>query len=149
MISLLICIIILWYKRHNKGIGTDFDGVISTKSQGGSTGRMASNCGDLEVFIYNKLNINRRKFKVFRRLRDLKVGDCIYFGKQTHNAIIGEVYDDHLVIYDGGSYYTTHKNYKREVYFLVEDSKKADDAAIKKAIGYSGWVVRRWYDFQQ
>ena len=110
---------------------------------------MASNCGDLEVFIYNKLNINRRKFKVFRRLRDLKVGDCIYFGKQAHNAIIGEVYDDHLVIYDGGSYYTTHKNYKREVYFPVEDSKKADDAAIKKAIGYSGWVVRRWYDFQQ
>ena len=44
-----------------KGMGTNFDGVISTQSQGGSTGRMASACGDLEFFVFNKLNINRKK----------------------------------------------------------------------------------------
>ena len=148
------------------GMGTNFDGVISTENQGGSVNKMASACGDLEVFIYNKLNINRKKqLPKVSRLRDLKIGDCMFFGEggpkwdkynektwynseRAHNVVVGEVYDDHVVIYDGGMYYPTKQNYKREVYFPKEDTEAADDAAVKKVFGYSNWGIRRWYDFE-
>ncbi len=148
------------------GMGTNFDGVISTENQGGSVNKMASACGDLEVFIYNKMNINRKKqLPKVSRLKDLKVGDCMFFGdggpkwdkynektwyhaERAHNVVIGEVYPDHVVIYDGGSFYPSHKNYKRELYFPKEDTEAADDAAVKEVFGYSYWGIRRWYNFE-
>ena len=150
-----------------RGPGTNFDNVISTKSQGGSTGRMASACGDLEFFIFNKLNINRtNQLPKVSRLKELKVGDCLFFGNSptkwnkfdesnwynaygAHNVVIGEVYDDHVVIYDAGSYYPSNQNYKRELYFPKEDTEEADDAEVKKVFGYSSWGIRRWYDFEE
>ena len=148
------------------GMGTNFDGVISTENQGGSVNKMASACGDLEVFIYNKLNINRKKqLPKVSRLRDLKVGDCLFFGEggpkwdkynektwyhseSAHNVVIGEVYSDHVVIYDGGSHYPSNKNYKRNLYFPKEDTEAADDQAVKTTFGYSYWGIRRWYNFK-
>ena len=147
-----------------RGPGINFDDVISTKSQGGSTGRMACACGDLEFFIFNKLNINRDKqLPKISRLKDLKVGDCLYFGNGpkwnkldesnwtsaygAHNVIIGEVYDDHAVIYEMGGRYPTQHTYKKNLYF--KDTEEADDAEVKRATGYTSWGIRRWYDFEE
>ena len=149
------------------GMGTNFDGVISTENQGGSVNKMASACGDLEVFIYNKLNINRKKpLARVSRLRDLKVGDCLFFGdggpkwdkynektwyhaERAHNVVVGEVYSDHVVIYDGGSHYPSNRNYKRNLFFPDIDTEAADDKAVKDTFGYSYWGIRRWYNFEE
>ena len=153
------------YDDGPNGSGTDIDGVISTKSQGGSVGRMASACGDLEAFIFNKLDILRRdQLPKVSRLKDLKVGDCFFLGRGpkwdklneskwthiygAHNIVVGEVYSDRVVFYDAGIYYPTHRDYKRVVYFPDEDTEAADDKAIEKEFGYTSWGIRRWYDFQ-
>ena len=145
------------------GIGTNFDHIISGKN--GGVGHMASECGDLEMFVYNKLGISRNKqLPKVTRLRDLKVGDCIYFGSGAkwnkldegtwktpsgaHNVIVGEVYDNRVVFYDGGSYYPSHRNYKREVRFPSDNSEAAEDNAILSEFHYDSWGVRRWYNFE-
>jgi len=136
-----------------------FDEVISGKN---GIGMMASECGDLEVFIYEKMGIDRsQQLPKPTKLKDLKVGDCIYFfdhrvdktneenwGIGTHNAVVGEVYSDHIVIYDGGSYIQSHRDYKRIVNIPNEYSEDADYAAIKETFGYDGWGIRRWYNFE-
>ena len=143
------------------GFGTDFDHVISGKN--GGVGRMASECGDLERFVFNKLNIERKKqLTKPTTLKELKVGDCIYFfnhrvdktsennwGIGTHNAVVGEIYDDRIIIYDAGTYYPLHNNYKRIIKIPKEYSEEADYAAIKKTFGYDGWGIRRWYNFEE
>ncbi len=144
-----------------RGGGTNFDNIISGKN--GGTGRMASECGDLEIFVYNKLNIARTKqLPKPTALKDLKVGDCIYFfdhrvdknsekswGMGKHNAVVGEVYNDKIVIYDAGSYLQYNRDYKRTVLIPSNYSEEADYAAIKKEFGYDGWGIRRWYEFQK
>ena len=150
--------------KQYSGIGTDFDHIISGKN--GGVGRMASECGDLEMFVYNKLGISRDKqLPKVTRLRDLKVGDCVFFGSGAkwnkfdegtwktpsggHNIIVGEVHDNKVVFYDGGSYFQSNRNYKREVYFPKEDSEAADDRAILNEFKYDSWGVRRWYNFEE
>jgi len=146
------------YKTDNGKV--NFDSVISAKF---GTGYMSSECGDLELFIYAKMGMNNRKqLPKVTRLRDLQVGDGVYFGRVAwdklnektwkegaHNVIVGEVYTDHIVFYDGGSYYQINQNYKRTVYFPKEDSEAADDAAIKKEFGYASWGMRRWRTFDK
>ncbi len=143
----------------SRGRGTNFDNVISGKN--GGAGRMASECGDLEVFIYNKLGIQRnRQLSKVTKLKDLKVGDCIYFfdhkvdktsernwGTGVHNVVVGEVYSDRIVCYDAGKNYPETRNYKRTIWLPDSYSEEADYAAVKKTFGYSGWGMRRWYNF--
>ena len=133
--------------------GTDFDHVISGKN--GGVGAMSSECGDLEYFIYNKLNIVKEKeIAKITRLKDLKVGDGIYYLNRSihaaHNAIIGEVYDDHIVIYDGAFMIeSSTQNYKRNLYFPKVDSAAADLDAIQSVVGFktTEWFGRRFYNF--
>ena len=118
------------------------------------------------MFTFNKLGIPRKKkLEKVTRLRDLKVGDCIYFGRGAkwdklnektwktptggHNVVVGEVYADHIVIYDGGSYFQYHQNYKREVYFPAENSESAEDKLLLSTFGFDSWGVRRWYEFEE
>lgn len=49
---------------------------------------------------------------------EVKVGDVIYFRsgpRGAHVAVAGEVYKDYVVIYDGGSYFQHHKDFKYKV----------------------------------
>jgi len=145
-----------WKSKYNG----NFDDVISGKN---GVGMMASECGDLEIFIYWKMGIPRKKqLPKVTKLKDLKVGDGIYFfdrrvdksnesnwGIGRHNVIVGEVYSDRIVCYDGGSYYQNNRNYKRTIWLPKVYSEEADYAAVKKAFGYEGWGMRRWYNFQK
>ena len=110
---------------------------------------------------------SRNQLPKVARLRDLKVGDAIIFfneklpdklnektwnfGNVRHNVVVGEVYSDHLVIYDVGNYFPRHQDYKRVVYFPDEASGESDMDAINKEYHYgknADWGMRRWYDFQ-
>ena len=142
---------------------SNYDHVISGKD--GGSGHMSSECGDLEVFTYNKLGISRNKqLPKVTKLRDLKVGDAVYFfnhkvnktnesdwGIGRHNVIVGEVYSDHLVFYDTGPVYPSSRNYKKIIYFPNEASGETDMDAIRKEYPHYDknvdWGMRRFYDF--
>lgn len=130
---------------------TNFDHVIS--GQNGVDG-MASECGDLINFTYSKLGIKTKKaIKKINRLKDLRVGDQISYlntaGAVAHVNMVGEVYSDRIVLYDGGRYMQGHLNYKREIYFPSIDSKTADDAAVNKVVdGMPHWIGLRFYNFE-
>ena len=136
------------YKIFNS---TDFDHVISGVN--GGVGRMSSECGDGEEFIYNKLGIKRKGMKLhnYTRLKDLKVGDVIGFWNSNsggHVAVVGETYDDRVVIYDG-SYMVSSLNYKRVLYFPKNDSIDGDRDVIKNEFKvFDHWGTRRYYNFK-
>ncbi len=137
----------------------NFDDLISGKN---GVGMMSSECGDLEHFVYWKMGMNNRKvISNPTTLRNLKIGDGVYFfdhrvdksnprtwGIGTHNVVVGEVYDDRIVFYDGGSRYEMSRNYKYTVYFPSVYSEEADYQAMKKTYGYEGWAARRFYNFE-
>ncbi len=134
------------------GRGNDFDHVIS--GQNGGPGRMASECGDLESFTFNKLGIKMKNWKLtnYTKFKDLKVGDALCMWNSNgggHNVIVGEVYDDRVVFYDAGSYYPNTRNYKRVAYLPKEDSVEANREVLKKVFHYyDRWGTRRHHNFQ-
>ena len=145
--------------RGNK----NFDVLISAQR---GLNNMASACGELEIFAYDKMGISRKKqLPKVSRLRDLKVGDGVYFfnhkvdktsekdwGIGRHNVIVGEVYSDYLVFYDVGSYFPKTQNYKRKIYFPNEAAGETDMDAIRKEFPYYDknvdWGMRRWHEFK-
>ena len=143
------------YSAEFWAYGTDFDHVISGKN--GGVGAMASECGDLEAFIHNKLgNTKANEFSVLRRLRDLKVGDSIYYLNQergfAHNAVVGEVYSDHIVIYDGAFMTESpNMNFKRPLYYPKEDTAAADLEAVQSVVLFPAteWFGRRFYNLEK
>ena len=139
--------------HYELNVGTDFDHVISGKN--GGAGRMASECGDIEVFVYNKLGIKMKGWKLakFTGLKDLKVGDAFGMwsshGDQEHIVVVGEVYPDHVVFYDTGSIYPTKRNYKRTIYFSPTNTLDSDKKALEKEFSYyDSYGVRRHYSFK-
>ncbi len=147
-----------WKRKYvpDSGTTTNFDNVISTKNTNGETYAMASECGDLAGFVYNKLGLNV-KFKSSDiqkvSLKDVRVGDEILFGNkrgQGHNAIVGEVYSDHIVVYDGARMVTEDKNYKRIVYIPTNSNTETDLAAIRQYVTWCDeWWIRRHHDFKE
>ena len=149
------------WKSKYKG---KFDDVISGKY---GVGMMASECGDLETFIYQKLGMtNRKQPKHPTRLKDLKVGDGVYFfnhrvnkssesnwGIGTHNVIVGEVKRKSdkicIVFYDAGSFMQGHLDYKRKVEIPKDCSEEAEYDAMFNQFKFSGWGARRWYNFKE
>ena len=82
-------------------------------------------------------------------LKDAKVGDVIHFFKSPinknassstwahtwyHVAYVGEVYDDRVVFYDGGSYFTNNRNFKWEA--------KKTDTKLHGA-NFNNWAICR------
>ena len=140
--------------HYELNVGTDFDNVISGKN--GGPGRMASECGDIEVFTFNKLGIKMKGWKLasFTGLKDLKVGDAFGMwntnGDQEHIVIVGEVYDDRVVFYDTGSIYPIKRNYKRTVYKSKSGSIEEDKELLKKEFNYyDSYGIRRHHDFKK
>ena len=116
---------------------------------------MAYECGDGEVFIYNKLGIRRKgmRLHLLTRLKDLKVGDVVGFWHSQkaggHVAVVGETYDDRVVIYDV-SYMISSLDYKRILYFPEDDSVNGDREVIKKEFKiFDTWGSRRYYNFTE
>ena len=130
----------------------NFDWLISGKL---GVNRMAYECGDGEVFIYNKLGISRKgmRLHLLTRLKDLKVGDVVGFWHSQnaggHVAVVGETYDDRVVIYDV-SYMISSLDYKRILYFPEDDSVNGDREVIKKEFKiFDTWGSRRYYNFTE
>ena len=157
-----------YYNDGHKKQYEHFDPLVSGQR---GVNYMATACGELEIFAYDKMGISRKERKQLpkvARLRDLKPGDAILFfnekvpdklnektwnfGSVRHNVIVGEVYNDRVVIYDVGSYFPKHQNYKRTIYFPNEAAGETDMDAIRKEYSYYGknvdWAMRRWYDFK-
>lgn len=136
-----------------------FDEVIS-----GANGRlwMATECGPSANAPLYKAGIlkagQRRNVTYITKLRDLRPGDVMYFfdqpvgnkqirstwGTGRHNVLIGEVYDDKIVIYDGGSHYQTTRNFKREIRRPQNDSEE-----YESIFGYGGWAAERFGNLEQ
>ena len=130
-----------------------FDDLIAGKN---GLDMLSSECGDLEIFVYWKMGISRkRSISNPTSLRNLKVGDALFFydisgGKKTwrHTVLVGEVYNDRIVCYDAGSRYTRSRNYKYTVEIPNENSAFAELAALKKHYAYDGWIAKRYYNFK-
>ena len=72
----------------------------------------------------------------------LKVGDLLKF--PGHVAIVGEVYKDYVVAYDGGSRYITTRDYKKKV-----PRKHTTSTSGTTYDCYSYWYAYRVWDIDQ
>jgi hypothetical protein len=77
------------------------------------------------------------------KVNELQVGDIIHFfgsdGGWHHVAMVGEVYKDYVIIYDGGSRYIRSGNYKKKTK-RTNSSKLTDDYAGE----HNWWAFRPW-----
>ena len=110
---------------------TDFDALITGKGEV----NMTTNCNWTVDMVYNKAGIwhggkgaspkSMCAGSVVESVSNYQVGDVIHFYRSAidihdsstwndwyHVAYVGEVYDDHVVVYDGGSYLTINRNHK-------------------------------------
>ena len=75
--------------------------------------------------------------------RDLQVGDMVHYysgGRWRHVAMVGEVYSDYVILYDGGGRYIETKQFKKKV-------KRGGYGEMLNGTvyGYDRWVaVRHW-----
>ena len=142
----------------------EFDEVIS------GTGRhqdlvIATECGPAATTPHYKGGILKRgvtpKKTFVTRFKDLRPGDIMYFfdepvgnkavrstwGRGRHNVLVGEVYDDKIVIYDGGSHFQTTRNMKR-VMKMVE-TEAEEYAEVRREFGFGGWAAERFKELQR
>ena len=88
------------------------------------------------------------------RLKDVKVGDVLgLWNKATnrsHVPVIGEVYSDHIVIYDMGGFPSSRK-YKTIVKLPQTSSKQNDIKALQQVYESDlagDYGIRRHYNFE-
>lgn len=107
----------------------------------GKTGQPTNSCGF-------RSHIKSRKFKFFHDLKDLQVGDLVNFFSEPatgddcnkwktwhHVAIVGEIINGHIIMYDGGGRFITTGRYKHE---LKVDSKNRPIGDYSSYKGYIG-----------
>ena len=95
-------------------------------------------------------HIKHRKFKFFRNQNDLKIGDLVqFFGSEVktdncndwknwhHVAIVGDIVDGKIIMFDSGGRFITTGKYKHE--FKVDKNNKP----IGDYSSYKGWVAIR------
>ena len=74
---------------------------------------------------------------------ELKVGDVLYFS--GHVAIVGEVYKDYVITYEGGSRYITTRDYKKKI-----PRKHTSSLTNTTYAGYgNNWFGYRVWDIDQ
>ena len=103
-----------------------------------------------------KAQAKDKRNRIVTRFSDLQVGDVIHFfknkvdssnpstwenGDWRHVATVGEVYKDQnlVVMYDGGRYYTDHRNFK----WTIDTSK-----TTSHLYNYDGWGAIHMFDLQ-
>ena len=138
---------------------TEFDDVIS------GTGKhqdliIATECGPAAWAVLSKSGIwppneDRKPILKTRSINDLRPGDLIRFfdtpesstDHAKHVALIGEVYDDRIVVYDGGSYFQTNRDFKRTV--MKPTNGEDDNSVIKREFGFGGWQAERFLELKR
>lgn len=119
----------------------DFDALITGRNEI----NMTTNCNWSVDMVYVKAGIFSKghsagyksmcKGNVVKDINDYQIGDVVHFFHNSvdydnpstwdgwyHVAYVGEVYDDKVVLYDGGSYFTNNRNHKR----VLKKSKGTD-----------------------
>ena len=107
----------------------------------GKTGQPTNSCS-------YRSHIKTRKFTFFNKLSDLQVGDLVNFFSDPatsdnpsdwktwhHVAIVGEIINGHIIMYDGGGRFITTGRYKHE---LKVDSKNRPTGDYSNYKGYIG-----------
>ena len=89
--------------------------------------------GDLLTFFGNP------QYPVNRSQRD----DTWYHSEYGHSAIVGEVYDDKIVIYDGGRFFIGTNNFKRVIKRPQNDSEE-----YSKIFDYIDWAAERYIELK-
>ena len=79
---------------------------------------------------YNQL----KKYPAVTKPSKLQVGDVLFWHNQ-HVAIVGEVYKDYVIVYDGGSRFTSAGSYK------VKMNRKTGAGYNKGWIGFRLWNI--------
>ena len=129
--------------------------------------QMSTECGGPPGFIYEKLGIETKNARLITRFKDLRPGDFVYlkdhrFDKrnrhdsswhyplhhQMHNVMVGEVYSDRIVIYDGGSYYQYNKSFKRTLRIPATEEEEYQEIE-REFPGFKGWAAERFIDFKK
>ena len=135
--------------------GTLYDGYLDVTFDERISGKkglqMSTECGGLPAFIFEKLGINNGAQKVIDKLRDLRPGDGLRFFRQStsqqvanHVAIVGEVYDDRIVIYDAGRYFQNNKSFKRVIHRPQNDAE--ENVSV---LDFPYWLGYRFADFKR
>ncbi|MBP5656216.1 Ig domain-containing protein [Candidatus Saccharibacteria bacterium] len=85
--------------------------------------------------------------KTIRHTKDLQVGDWVNFwnsgGSWIHIALVGEVYSDKVVLYDGGGRFNRDRHYKKIMYRNTDSLKNTTYSKYKK------WKAVRLWDIDQ
>ncbi len=92
---------------------------------------------------YKSKHLEMSRAGKITKVNELQVGDIIHFfgsdGGWHHVAMVGEVYKDYVIIYDGGSRYIRSGNYKKKTK-RTNSSKLTDDYAGE----HNWWAFRPW-----
>ncbi len=98
----------------------------------------SSNSWTSESTHHNKSKIKHTK--------ELQVGDWVHYysgGSWKHIAIVGEVYQDIVVLYDGGGRFNRSMHYKKIMYRNTDSLKGTEYS------NYSSWDAVRLWDIDQ
>ena len=83
--------------------------------------------------------------KLIKKISDLKVGDLVNFESckppAGHVALVGEVYKDYLVFYDGGSRFMKKNNYKFKVKRNAKNFSGTTYSSYCNWYGYRPWKI--------
>ena len=92
--------------------------------------------------LHESQHLKMSKVGKITKLKDLRVGDVVHFfggdGGWMHVAMVGEVYKDYIVLYDGGSLFINNGNYKHK---RTSGSKMTNDYSY---YGSRWWAFRPW-----
>ena len=111
-------------------------------------GTFISSTGLKYYYLENDPSNHERLVNRFGGIRDatkLQVGDVVFFlpfSTGNHVAIVGEVYQDYVIIYDGGQRFTKNGFYKFKL-----NRTKTQSGSIRGSdfTSFGGWVaIRPW-----
>ena len=83
-----------------------------------STTHFRTNCNIAISMFFTKLKTQKISTKTIHNTSELQVGDIVLFynesGNFNHMTMVGEVYKDYIIMYDGGSRFMNSKLYKKK-----------------------------------
>ena len=94
--------------------------------------------------LHTSEHLRMSKVGKITKTNKLQVGDIVHFfngsGSWRHVAMVGEVYKDYVVIYDGGGRFAKSGNYKK-ITKRTNSAKMTDDYS---GYSYRWWAFRPW-----